>query len=533
MQWRKPNKLLKGADGRTLKVLGEVDVTLASQRGNTTETSAFVVCGASSNLLGKKEIKSLGLVSVVNSVGVENIVTKYEKIFHGLGTLPEVFTIHMKEDAIPYNISTPRRVPVGLREQVQGELFRMKELGVISPIEKSTVWCAGMVVAPKKSGKVRICVDLSQLNKGVKRETYPLPRVEDALASLADAKWFSKMDANSGFWQIKLDEASRELTTFLTPFGRFCFNRMPFGVSSAPENFQRQISKILEGQEGILCHMDDVLVFGKDEEEHDQRLESVLGRIRDSGLTLNREKCQFKVNTIEFLGHKVSSEGIEVCDDKVKAVLAMEAPTNAKGLKRILGMVDYMRKFNPQLAEVESPLRELLKKKNDWLWGSEQEHSFKEMKKMLTSFPLLVKFNVQKRHRITADASMHSLGAALLQEEETGWFPVSYASRTMTEVEKRYAQIEKEALAVTWACQKFDFYLVGRKFQIETDHKPLVPLLGNKDLSQLPLRVQRFKMRLMRYDFDIFHSPGSQMFIADNLSRVLYPEFKDLREQRE
>ena len=142
------------------------------------------------------------------------------------------------------------------------------------------------------------------------------------------------------------------------------------------------------------------------------------------------------------------------------------------------------------------------------------------MKELLTTFPTLVKFEVEKKHRITADASKHSLGAALLQKEEIGWLPVSYASRTMTETEQRYAQIEKEALAVTWACQKFDFFLVGRTFLIETDHKPLVPLLGNKDLSELPIRIQRFRMTLMRYDYEISNRPGSQMFIADSLSRA-------------
>ena len=218
-----------------------------------------------------------------------------------------------------------------------------------------------MVVAPKKNGKVRLCVDLSQLNKSVRRETYPLPRVDEALASLAGARYFSKMDANSGFWQVKLDALSRELTTFITPVGRYCFNRMPFGVSSAPENFQRQMSKILESCEGVLCHMDDVLVFGSSEEEHDRRLRAVLEKMVKSGLTLNKDKCHFKVTAVEFLGHMINSQGISACEDKVRAILEMKAPSSPKELKRLLGIVDYMRKFNPNMADAEVPLRKLLK----------------------------------------------------------------------------------------------------------------------------------------------------------------------------
>ena len=182
IKYRTQSKNFKGANGKVMKVLGEVDICLSSRRGVNIETKAFVLCGASSNLLGKREIESLGLISIINAVSIDGTIAKYGDMFSGLGTLPEVFKIDMKEGVQLYNISTPRRVPIGLRDQVEKELKRMQLLGVISPVEKSTTWCAGMVVAPKKNGKVRICVDLSQLNKGVQRETYPLPRVDDALA---------------------------------------------------------------------------------------------------------------------------------------------------------------------------------------------------------------------------------------------------------------------------------------------------------------------------------------------------------------
>ena len=169
----------------------------------------------------------------------------------------------------------------------------MEEMGVIAKVEQPTEWCAGMVVVPKADSKVRICVDLTRLNESVKRERHPLPAVDQTLAQLAGAKVFTKLDANSGFWQIPLAPASSLLTTFITPFGRYCFHRLPFGISSAPEHFQRRMTEALSGLPGAVCMMDDILVHGRSREEHDERLRQVLQRLSDLGMTLNSEKCMF------------------------------------------------------------------------------------------------------------------------------------------------------------------------------------------------------------------------------------------------
>ena len=176
----------------------------------------------------------------------------------------------------------------------------MKKLGVISKVEKPTCWCAGMVVVPKKSGEVRICVDLKSLNESVLRETHPLPGVDETLAQLTGATVMSKLDANSGFWQIPLSKDSRELTTFITPFGRYCFNKLPFGISSAPEHFQKRMSTILDGLAGVLCLMDDILIFRKDQKEHDTRLTAALEKIQAAGVTLNKDKCEFNKTSLTF-----------------------------------------------------------------------------------------------------------------------------------------------------------------------------------------------------------------------------------------
>ena len=222
-----------------------------------------------------------------------------------------------------------------------------------------------MVVIPKANGKIRICVDLTHLNKSVQREIYPLPRVDETLKG---AKVFSKLDAMSGFWQIPLSEASRKLTTFITPFGRFCFNKLPFGISSAPENFQKPMCNMLEGLEGVLCLADDVLVYGQNQEEHDKRLYAVFGRMQNAGLTLNKEKCVFGADKVKYLGHVVDQEGIRADPDKTAAIQAMRPPTNISELRRFMGMVNQLGKFSQNLAQISQPLRALLSVKSAWVY---------------------------------------------------------------------------------------------------------------------------------------------------------------------
>ena len=258
---RKSSKSLCGPDQRRLSVLGELLASL-SYKGKSCDHLVYVVKGLRENLLGLPAIQALGMLSHVHTV-TQGITDQYPALFTGLGTFKVSYAIKMKADAQPYSLFTPRNVPLPLRKKVAEELIRMESLGVISRVNQPTDWCAGMVVVPKKSGNVRICVDFRPLNEGVLREVHPLPTVDETLAQLAGATVFSKLDANCGFWQIPLDEMSRPLITFITSFGRFWFNKLPFGICSAPECFQRRMSDMLASEEGVLCHMDDVLIFGK------------------------------------------------------------------------------------------------------------------------------------------------------------------------------------------------------------------------------------------------------------------------------
>ena len=338
-------------------MLGQFEGELTHQ-GKTTKQNIYVMKGLRSNLLGFPAIMSLELMArvgeaVVNTEKVD-IVARYPKLFQGLGNLGEPYDIQLKPDPQPHALFTACNIPLPLRGKVQQELDRMESLGIISRVDAPTSWCEGMVVASKKNGDIRICVDFQPLNRWVLREVHPLPKVDKTLAQLSGAKVFIKLDAIMGFWQIQLTERSKLLTTFITPFGRYYFHKLPFGICSAPEHFQRRMSRILLGLNGILYQMDDVLVSGKDKEEHDVRLSSALNRIQDAGVTLNMEKCEFAKAELIFLGHLTDQHGIRPDPGKTLAIRSMSSPSNITELRRFLGMVNQLGKFSPQLAQMHS-----------------------------------------------------------------------------------------------------------------------------------------------------------------------------------
>lgn len=249
--------------------------------------------------------------------------------------------------------------------------------------------------------------------------------------------------------------------------------------------------------------MDDVLIHGTTQEEHDERLRKVLRLLQQAGLTLNSEKCLFSQQSVKFLGHCIDPSGIRPDPDKVRAIQKVRVPANVGDVRRFLGKVNQMSKFAPCLAEVTQPLRDLLKKKNQWVWSD----AFDRVKQIITSSPVLALYDPSLETVVSADASSFGLGAVLLQRQHTGDLkPVAYVSRSVTPTKQRYAQIEKEALAFTWACERLSGYLIGLKFHIHTDHNPLVPLFSTKHLEELPIRVQRFRLRMMRFHFSISHN---------------------------
>ena len=517
---RKATKPLLGPGRSPLDVVGVARLIL--RRGEKEEREdVYIARHVHTALLGRAVSCRLGLVARLDSVTMETLKENYPKLCTGLGEMRQPYAIKLRPGAEPFALKTPRRIPLPLMDKVKQELVRMEQLEVIKRIEEPTDWCAGIVVVPKKTGAVRICVDLTKLNESVRREKFILPSVEETLGMLAGAKLFSKLDANMGFWQIPLTADSAKLTTFITPFGRYYFRWLPFGIASAPEHFQnRMVTEVTEGLEGVVCHMDDVLVWGRTQEEHDARLHATLEKIQEAGITLNIDKCDLSKSEVTFLGHVLSTSGISPDPGKTEAVRKMQEPTTVTELRSFLGMVNQLGRFVPQLSERDKPLRDLLAKKNCWVWGVDQARAFQDLKDALTSTPVLAMYDPNRECKVSADASSYGLGGVLLQKWDEEWRPVAYMSRSLTPTEQRYAQVEKEALGLTWACERFRNFLIGKHFQMETDHKPLLSLLGSQALDALPPRIQRFRMRLMRYSYSISHVPGKCLWTADTLSRA-------------
>ena len=277
-----------------LSCLGVLKANLVL-KGKSCVEDVYVVENLETPLLGRSACLALETMAKVAAVTqtAEGIKQRFPKLFSGLGCMDGEYEIKLTSSYEPFNQATPRRVPIPLLPKVNGELDRMETIGVIEKLDLPTEWCSPIVVVPKPNGNVRICGDFIQLNKAVLRENHPMPTTEQTLGKLAGAKVISKLDANSGFWQRKLKESSKLVTTFITPWGRYCYTRLPFGISSAPEHFQRSMQRILEGLPGVECQMDDIIVYGANQAEHDERLEAVLVRLQEANVTLNAEKCQF------------------------------------------------------------------------------------------------------------------------------------------------------------------------------------------------------------------------------------------------
>ncbi|XP_064482891.1 uncharacterized protein K02A2.6-like [Ornithodoros turicata] len=450
-----PNLQLSGPDGRSLKVIGKLPMQLSSNNVQSRQED-FVIRHLRHNLLGKPAIEGLCLLARIYNVRPKLLqpLSAYPQLFRCLGTIRGDYCLRLRSDATPFAITSPRRVLLPLYAQTRTELREMERLGVITEVQEPTDCCAPMIVVPKKTAGVRICVDLTELNRFVLREWYPIPSVEHTLGRLSGARILSKLDANSGFWQIPLSKESRLLTTFITPFGRFCFNRLPFGVSSAPGHFQRRMREILAGLDGVMCHMDDVLVFGPTPEDHDSRLRAALERLSAAGVTLNAQKCVFAVSTINFLGHRISGDGIRPDEHVLDAIQQLPVPSSKKDLRQLLGMATYLGRFVPHLADLLRPLTEMLSDKREFTWGPPQEDAFLRWKQLLSTPPVLGVYDVNKETTVSADASAYGLGAVFQKNTDGSRTVIAYASRTLSDPERRYAQIEKEGLALVWACEK-------------------------------------------------------------------------------
>ncbi|XP_018495621.1 uncharacterized protein K02A2.6-like [Galendromus occidentalis] len=531
---------LRVYDKKTLRSLGKTKITLTQLKtGKKHEVEFVVVREELQPILGRFTSEKLGILSVdysqIDSVTehmsgagkesdsekkIRQLVRLYPGVFDGeLGMFPGEVRLAVKPHAVPScNVSCS--VPPHLRSQLKQKLEQLIKREVIERVDHPTQWVNRLSLQVKKNGDLRICLDPRKLNEVLIREVFHTPAFDEILPNLSKVKLFSKFDLSDGFWHCKMDKESSQLTTFQTPFGRFRFLRMPFGLSVAPEIFYKNLVHLLEGLEGTHALADDVLVCGRGEtleeaeRDHDRNLSRFLRRCQEKGIKLNKEKTTLKTPDTKFFGFILTERGLQIDPEKQKRLAHMRAPRDVVGLKSFLGMLAHISRFLPDLAQVLGPLRELCRSGREWEWGAPQKDAFERATTMVSRSPILAFFDVEKEVEIECDASKDGLGAALIQEGR----PVYFASRAMSPTETRYAQIEKELLAIKYAVNRFRYFIYPKLVTVYTDHRPLINIV-KKPLDDVPLRLQRMLLDIQRYNAKLVYRPGREMKFADALSR--------------
>ncbi|KAK3702062.1 hypothetical protein QZH41_004210 [Actinostola sp. cb2023] len=362
--------------------------------------------------------------------------------------------VHLEtEPNVTPNVMPPRRVPVAVKGKLKAELDRLTKRKVISPVEEPTDWVSSMIAVMKPNGTVRLCIDPQHLNQALKRCHYPLPIIEELLPELTKARVFSKADLKEGFLLVQLDEESSKLTTFQTPWGRYRWHRLPFGIAPAPEIFQIKLDQNLEGLKGTFAIADDILITGQGDtdnqanQDHDKNLQSFLHRCRERNIKLNKDKFDFKCEEVCFIGHRLTKEGLKLDPNKVNAIMNMMRPEDVPAVQRLIGMVNYLSKFLSDLSQMCEPIRKLTHKDEPWNWTEKQEQAFQNIKEAVESAPILKYFDAAKPTEGSGDASQHGIGFVLTQEDH----PITYASRALTSAEQKYSNRERAPCPSVWS----------------------------------------------------------------------------------
>ena len=440
--------------------------------------------------------------------------------------------IVLNDDAQPHAITAARSIPFAWREKTKDQLDKLLHDGIISEVTHPTEWCHPLVVVPKKPAEgsnedttdVRICVDLTMLNKHVRRGAHPAPSCHEVVASVdKNSKFFSKFDAKNGYFQVPLADESKDLTTFITPWGSFRFERCVQGLSSSGDEFNRRGDVALAGIPRTCKVTDDILCHDDTYASHLKHVITVLERCKEHNITLNPAKLQFAQSTVEYCGFDISKDGYTVDRRKLRAISDFPVPQNLTDLRSFMGLVNQLASFSTDTASAASPLRDLLRPQNHWCWTSVHQQAFEAVKATLVSLPVLAFFQPGLPTALHTDATrLHGLSYALLQLQDGNWRLIQCGSRFVSETESRYAVIELEMTAICWAVRKNHLYLAGLKeFDVICDHRPLIPLLNQKSLAQIENpRLLRLREKLVPYHFKAVWKSGKTYCIADALSRA-------------
>lgn len=507
-------RVLKAFFGQKVRAMG-VSTLHVEHQGTVSPQEFVIIDGDVPAIVGRQSAVTMGLVKRIRAlIDSDTLFEDYSDVFSGLGAYDRPYDIKLDHSVDP--VVQPRhRVPYSRMEPLKAALQSLEEGGVIADADRPTDWVHNLVITEKKNGNLRLCIDPKPLNKAIKRERFQIPTPQDVQAKFHGAKVFSVVDMKDSYWHVVLSEESSYLCTFHTPWGRKRFLRMPFGISSASEVMQKRNEESFADIECVHVIADDIIVAAATEEDHDHAWRKLMQRAREKNVRFNRDKIQFKVPTVRYMGNLVTDKGLSPCPTKVQAIVGMPQPEDKKAVQRLLGMVRFLAQFMPNLSHMTAPLRNLLKEDIIWEWSPECDSAFNSLKEAISRPVLLKYFDISKPTTIETDASQYGLGSCLLQDGQ----PVVYASRSLTSAEENYSQIEKEMLAICFACKRFHQYIYGATVDVKTDHRPL-EIIFKKPLAKVPSRLQRMLLQLQRYTLVVRYVPGSQLHVADALSRA-------------
>lgn len=513
-----------------LENLVTFEARINTSEGRELMETFYVINDGMQPLLGKRTSEKLGILKIDlpphdGIVPVNNLeCTKIDPFPKIKGI---VIHIPVRDDVKP--VKQPlRRVPNPLIRQFESKLGELLKTGIIERVDKPTAWISALVPVIKNEGDLRLCVDLRCLNQAIKREHYPLPVFDTIFPTLTKAKFFTVLDIRQAYHQLELDEESKDLTTFMTQYGRFRYTRLPFGINCAPEIFQRTMEGILSHCANTIVFIDDILIYAVTELKHDEYVQEVLKTLKRQNVLLNAAKCRIKMRQVKFLGHVLNGEGIRPSEDKIIAIKKFRTPETKEEIRSFLGIVTFVARFIPDLATKTNSLRQLIKKDVKFEWALIHEEAFQSIKKAMSNVETLAYFDPKDKTRLVTDASPYGLGAVLIQMKDHTERIIAYGAKSLTDTEKRYCTTEKEALAIVWGVEKFRMYLLGLEFELETDHRALESIF--RPSSKPPARIERWVLRLQTYQFVVKYRKGSDN-IADPLSRLSYDSPKPFDEE--
>ena len=464
-----------------------------------------------------KDVKISSKLSASQKRDMKNLVFQYRDVFTdkpGTTNLAE-HKIEMVTDD-PVRVK-PYPIPYSLREELKQDIEQMLDMGVIR--KSDSPYSSPIVIVRKKDGSNRICIDFRRVNKLSRFDSEPMIRPQDIFSRISQDKYYSKFDMTKGYWQIPMRKQDIAKTSFVTPDGCYEFVKMPFGLMNSGATFTRMMRRLLEGVRNVEHYIDDCLVHTESWEQHMETLREFLGRVRRAKLTVRPSKCEMGFENMEFVGHEVKKGEIGLHADNIKKIREAPRPKTKTQVRSFLGLTGFYRGYIDKYAEIAEPLTDLTKKKspNVIKWGETQEKAFSILKRLLVAEPILRLPDMTKPFLLRTDASDAGIGAVLLQQHEGKLFPVAYASKKLLPRERNYSIMEKECLAVVWAVKRFNVYLYGAPFVLQTDHQPLAYLNRAKFTNG---RITRWALFLQPYSITIEAIKGSQNVGADYMSRV-------------